>query len=668
MSKSNNFFPEIQGLRAVAVLTVILFHVNHAWLTGGYVGVDVFFVISGFVITASLIREATKCDQISIPLFYIRRVRRLLPAAGVVLCFVVMGTYIFLPRGDWFKIGFEVIASSFYFENWVLFFDVTNYLTQEEADSPIVHYWSLSIEEQFYFIWPILIFFLVKFSTKLTWKRNLLVVISLVFFSSLLFSIIFTSQSPQQGYFSSFTRVWELALGAILAIIVWRPNVLLGNVLSILGLTMIISASMIYSEFSNYPGYLALLPTFGAAAIILAATSKEKLTLLMPLRVPFMLYTGNISYSLYLWHWPLIVFANAISKDEISSLQRVFVLVISFILAGISTYLLEDPFRKGRFKVSKVIQAATLAFITISAPVMGGAYLMLLSKQVNLRYEDLGFLPGARALKLATYEPQESFNVETYRPRPELARKDLREAYARKCVTGWTDDAINLCVFDSVKSEIRIGLIGDSHAGQWEPALVKACETKNCNVTSITKGLCPLSSAKFVFKKQLNESCISRHPKLLQEIKEQNFDIIITSQFRRYSIYGGKSKNYHYERMVEGLIDTWSDLSSLGAEIIVIADTPYFGKNLAKCMESKMSNFEECTHSLENEEILKDPLIKAANLYDGVKLINMESYICPEQQCYPVIGDVLVWRDGNHMTRTYSETLAEDLYSEMGFK
>jgi len=666
-SPKSNFYPELQGLRAIAVLIVVLFHVNPNWLPGGYVGVDVFFVISGFVITASLMREATKSDLINIPMFYVRRVRRLLPVAAVVLLFVIIGTYLLLPQGQWSQIGFEVIASAFYFENWALFADATNYLAQDEADSPIVHYWSLSIEEQFYFIWPILIFLVIKFSSAASRAKSLLILLCLIFFTSLAFSVIFTHQAPQQGYFSSLTRIWELALGAILAILIWRPKVALGNIFTVCGITMIIAASFYYSESSVFPGYLALLPTLGAAMIIMAATNGQKLHALAPLRSALALFTGNISYSLYLWHWPFIVFGLAIFGGDASPIERIFLIAISFVVARVSTHLLEDPFRYGRFKITRGSHAIYLVMICIITPLAGGGYLVL-SQNTNTNPEILSSFPGAEALNTPNYDAVENYNAETYRPRPQYAKSDLREAYAMKCVTKFTSEDIQPCAFEGSKNEIHIGIIGDSHAGHWEPALVKACKSRKCRVTSITKGLCPLSEAKFLMKKTLNKSCANRYPKLIEYIQQANFDIIVTSQYRKYKIEGGNSRDSHYRKMTQGLIDTWEKLESKNTQLVVIADTPWLGKNLPKCMERTNSNLEECTVFSNENNPFKDPLIAAAKKNIKVKFVDMSPYICPENKCYPVIGNVLVWRDNNHLTRTYSESLSEILYSEIGLK
>lgn len=338
---------EIQGLRAIAVGSVLLFHIWPSLIPGGYVGVDVFFVISGYLITGLLFREAQATGSISLLAFYARRVRRLLPAATAVLVAVAIFLPL-LPRARWQETIHEIVASALYVENWQLARLAVDYLGGENAPSPLQHYWSLSIEEQFYIAWPLIMLGVLAMARRTTDIRRAFFLVLLAIFSvSLVASIVLTASDPVTAYFVTHTRVWELTLGGLLALVVLPPlSSAVREAMRVLGLAGIGIACVAFSTDTRFPGAAALLPTLGAALVIAAGKSSAERSTYKVLALRPMQYLGDISYSVYLWHWPLIVFASLhLADSRISPTMGGFILAATIVLAAASKRFIEDPFR-----------------------------------------------------------------------------------------------------------------------------------------------------------------------------------------------------------------------------------------------------------------------------------------------------------------------------------
>jgi peptidoglycan/LPS O-acetylase OafA/YrhL len=343
---------DIQGLRMVAVLTVFANHL-WGWPTGGFVGVDVFFVISGFLITGNLLRGAEKTGNVSFRSFYWNRVRRIVPAATVVLILTyLVAVLLFLPfRSN--QVGIDALWAFFFFANWHFAAEGTDYFAAAASTvSPVQHYWSLSIEEQFYFVWPALIFIIGVLVVRKAWShdRRMKVagaVMAVICAASLGWAIYETQIAPTTAYFSTFSRVWELGVGALLATsvrLLVRIPTKLKPILSWAGLALIAASLILLHEGSvGFPAPWAILPVLGAALVLAAGVGAEP----QPqgfLRNPISCYIGDISYSLYLVHWPVIVFLGALMDPGWQF--SVTALALGFALAVVSYHFVENPLRK----------------------------------------------------------------------------------------------------------------------------------------------------------------------------------------------------------------------------------------------------------------------------------------------------------------------------------
>jgi peptidoglycan/LPS O-acetylase OafA/YrhL len=351
------FRPDVEGLRAVAVVAVVLFHAGVPGLSGGYIGVDVFFVISGFLITSLMMREVARTGRLSLPAFYGRRARRILPASSLVLVTVILAAYHWLGflRGD--EIATDGTWAALFASNLRFADQGVDYLASQMAPSPLEHFWSLAVEEQFYFVWPAAVVLLIW----LGWRHAIGLVLSVAVLASFAWSVVGTGTT--WSYFSPATRAWELGAGCLLALLGDRLDRIperLAVALSGLGLALIVVAALSYDGDTPFPGYAALLPV-GGAVLVLAGRG-DALLGVAPLGL-----LGRLSYSLYLWHWPVLIIA-AQAYGPLGPAVRAQLVLLSLGLAVVTYTCVENPIRRGtRLRRSHWLTLA-LAVLLIAAP------------------------------------------------------------------------------------------------------------------------------------------------------------------------------------------------------------------------------------------------------------------------------------------------------------
>src|SRR5918997_4806937 len=337
--------PEIQALRAIAVLTVVLYHVWPEAMPGGFVGVDVFFAISGFLITAHLVREVDRTGTLSLWQFWARRARRLLPAALLTLFVCAVATIALVPQLYWQQFLTEIGTSTAYVQNWQLASDAVDYLGADNRPSPVQHFWSLSAEEQFYVLWPLLIIV-----AAWTARRRLAIagVLLTVTGLSLWYSISETAANPAAAYFVTPTRAWEFGAGGLLALIGTRARLPDGvrALLSWAGLGAVAYAAAAYGTETAFPGSAAVVPIVGTLAVIHAGMPAARWAPSRILAIRPAQFLGDISYSVYLWHWPLLVFAPFVFANPGLTETRIAVPLLTILLAWITKVLVEDPVRR----------------------------------------------------------------------------------------------------------------------------------------------------------------------------------------------------------------------------------------------------------------------------------------------------------------------------------
>lgn len=659
-AKASHFLPHVQGLRAIAVLLVVLYHVWPGRISGGYIGVDIFFVISGFLITGQLARELDRTGRIGLPSFWAKRARRLLPAAVTVLVFCSLAVIFLLPLSSLVAETREILASTFYIENWQLAAGSVDYLASHDATT-VQHYWSLSLEEQFYLVWPLLLLAAtwigVKFFAAKRWLPMLWIVVA-VSVASLVASILFTGSNPAEAYFVTWTRFWEFGAGAVLALIPrWRlSGAWTANLVGYAGLAMILGAGWFFDRDTPFPGYMALLPVIGTAMVIMTERSKHWWDIGSVLGGPPQRFVGDISYSLYLWHWPLIIIAPYIPGWGMSGLNRVALIVVCFVLAWLTKKFIEDPVREWRFfteRKPRVTYAGVVGLMVVSSLVVGAAWVTN-----NPRYE-------AEAAQLATIQQNlpDCFGALAAPgcDNPELAGKIIPSpgfGNADKpghveCFVQLNESTVKSCHFGSdAAGAPRVALIGDSHAYQYIETLIALAEKQNWSLTTYLKGACPWTTAPVGGPSPaFTASCTDWRANLATELDSAApYDVVFTAALAHtpYSVSAADREN----ALRDGFVEAWKQAK--GAGIVTIVDNPDLEEDPNKCLRNSPAS--ACVEKRAAVLDKVDPLA-LAGAKAGATVLDFSDVYCDDTVCFSVIGGANVYRDQDHLTRTFALTL-----------
>lgn len=659
-----HFMPHVQGLRAVAVILVVLYHFWPGRLSGGYIGVDIFFVISGFLITGQLARELERTGRIALPAFWAKRVRRLLPASISVLIFATLATLFILPLSSLVDSLREVLASTFYVENWSLALGSVNYLASHDA-SAVQHYWSLSLEEQFYVFWPLLLlgatWLGVKFFARRKWLPmiGLVVVVSVI---SLAVSLAYTNTNPAEAFFVTFTRVWEFGAGAILALLPkWRPRgAIWPNVMGYAGLAVILITSYRYGPNTPFPGTAAILPVLGAVAVIASARAERWWDIGSMLGGRPQRFIGDISYSVYLWHWPLIVIAPFIPGWGLEGINRVALLLASFVLGWLSKRYIEDPGRTWSVLTRRKPRATyvfALSLMLVSTLFVVGVFAIQ-----NPKYQT-----AAAELKSISAHPPACFGGEASAScqNPALAGAVIPAAgfgNADKpghdnCFVQLNQSAVTACTFGSTAPGApRVALIGDSHAYQYIETMIALAKTNGWSLTTYLKGACPWNTTPIGGPSiEFTNSCHAWLGNLKTTLaKQPAFDAIFVSALHATPyVTAAPAHSAAAERQIaQGFSAAWTQAK--GAPIVALVDNPDFRSDPNKCL--RLNPAEDCTEP--RSEVLNrtDPIGVAA-VASGASVLDFTDKYCDATTCFSVVGGANVYRDQDHLTVTWTLTL-----------
>lgn len=664
----SGFRKDIQGLRAIAVGIVVFYHLWPNRLPGGFIGVDVFLVISGYLITTHLIRRPPKNFK-EITDFWGRRIRRLLPASFLVLATTGAATYLFAPESLWADTGRQLVTSALYVVNWDFAVSSVDYLESNNAPSPVQHFWSLSVEEQFYFVWPVIIATAVAIGHRLRRTQyTVAATVVTVFVTSLVFSVWYTGAQPAAAYFITPTRMWELAAGGLVAVFViyLRPGRhRLSSGLAWLGVVGIGLGSFLIRPEMPFPGVIAIVPVVSTMAIILADCRGPRSPLPLLAMRPAQ-FLGNISYSVYLWHWPLVVLLPYVS-GHLGLLDKVAIVVASILLAWLSTELVEKRFRLGPWLNSKM---RTYAFAAVGMTLVGvlgfsqiwtsEAIVRKGSENLQSALADTGTCVGAETLDSKAAGKDGCQDVEDLLMEPAAAETDKSNAYRDGCWSNIPFDKRPTCTYGDGKTQVA--LIGNSHAGHWLPALERLAEERGWTITTFLISRCAVSTERQTFDtEEKSEACRDYTDWTLDQTTSGKFDAVITSE--RQSV---RLQNQSWEETesngpkgYERPLKAWANA---GLDVLVIRDTPFPGSanlDIPDCIGAHETNLGQCEGSPRSWYWM-DPLAEAAsNFKDGnVHVVEPEPWICPGGTCRPVIGGVITYFDDSHITATYSRTLA----------
>lgn len=681
-----SFRPDIEGLRALAVILVMANHATLPLFSGGYIGVDVFFVISGFLITKHLVGEVERTGRISYVSFYARRVRRLLPASALVLVAVTIATWAFLPPSVWSATSWEVAAAGLFVANWVFAARATDYFASDALSSPAQHFWSLSVEEQFYFLWPALLGVAAGLVALRLWhlRTRMGVALGLVFFPSLLWSLFLTESDPARSYFVTTTRLWELALGGLVAI-AWpwfaRLSRNLSFALGWVGLAAIFAGAVLFSDETVFPGAAALLPTFGAAFVIVAgAVSTGDTGAAHFLGKRPLVWVGGLSYSLYLWHWPFVVFAPFVFPG-LGAWFLVVAVTASVVPAWLSFKLVEKPVRASR-QLRESNSLTMMLGVSCLVVVVTGAGLLQSRAMQSEESERLivaeaaisGAFPGAAAAYGDVKEPLVQVRTaQDLAPSLSWVEQDTGRGADDVCKTRTGDSDLVICDAGDPGNPIRVVLVGDSHALHWFPALEEMANDGSFYLQQVVKTACPFTETGIASRKTQQEDtvCSAWQDSAIEFLRQDPPDVVISSsRDGRHAIVDGVvlSPEESGPAIAAGMVRVYEDLAVRGVKVVHLADTPLMSElgSPPDCVRDHIADLGECTVS---EEAAFDPyapssVLKQMSLRD-VKLVDMRDGFCDSGQCRSVIGNVIVFRDEHHMTQTYARSLGPYLYEQL---
>ncbi len=683
MSSHSGFRADIQGLRAVAVLTVVLWHANPAIVPGGFIGVDVFFVISGFLMTGVLLSQIERDGRVDLPAFYARRARRLLPAAVVALLGAAAVTVALLPVTRWIDVGKDIAASALYVVNWRMASSSVDYLAHEGLPSPVQHFWSLSVEEQYYVVWPLLLGVLAVLGHRLGGglRRWALAGLTVAMALSLWASVVLTAESPERAYFVTETRVWELAIGGFVAVGVRRwPRIPRGAALLLGwgGLGVVLVASFVISAETPFPGWAALAPTLGTAAVLVAgpaAGARGPVLLLQPRPMQFV---GDISYSLYLWHWPFVVAVMAMTGEGTPSVPLGLAAVAASVVpAWLSYRYVEEPFRvAGSHLPPRERRVQALwggAQLSLVGAVIGVVLALLVwpppvPTQAGTRTLPVDVLAarGPTGAQLLGEDPATSPAGEPVddpgpvQPPVEQVANDLHTALPRDpCQADLVGSDLVPCALGDPDGARSIVVIGDSHAAQWGAALDIIGREQGWRITVLAKSSCAPVLGYTLPKSGPGgyDSCTVFNENTQAAVAEQQPDLVLLSWAR----YTGEVDPGRFVAGLETAIDGFAaDAGGVG----IIRDTPRPGFNMADCLVGNAGRFTECAFPRsEGVGRIGTGMAEVLATRPEVEDIDLTARICPRETCAPVVGGVVVYRDTNHLTDTFVRSLAPFLGS-----
>ena len=643
---------DIQALRALAVLLVLTYHLWPRTVSGGYVGVDVFFVISGFLITGLLAREADS-GRFSLARFWARRARRLLPSSLTVLALSALATLAWSPRRIWTQTFHEIIASVAYVQNWLLAHDSVDYLASSNKPSIVQHFWTLSMEEQFYIALPLLIFAYLKLRLRARAMPWLLSAIALASFS---YSVFLTRTNAPVAYFATTTRAWEFAVGGVLATTGWRAPRRLREPAVWLGLALVVAAGLVFDEHTPFPGYLAGLPVVGTALILWAAHSEGLAGRLMrPWPVQLI---GDVSYAVYLWHWPLILLVPRWLGAS-STGQKVGTALAAFALGWVTTRYLEIPIRERPFRLGsgRIVAGWSLA----------GAAVVLSLSLWGLRGLRIDAAPrgasspcfGAAALF------RDCPPTTTVVPDPELVRRD--SANRDECWSGIGDSTLHLCTLGPATGYThRLAAIGDSHNNALISAYEWMAKQAGWRIDVMGKGSCYLTTATPApWGKQSPDECAKWLATVRDHLaRSEPYDALLVTHFEGFPLV--RADKTLFETEVAGLVSAWSEQTARGTLVIAIRDVPRMVVDVVECVQQHpRTAARDCARPLAEAFAARDSQKAAASRVRGARWIDLASLYCGREICSPVIGGVAVYSSWGHLTATYGRTLAPFLFRKV---
>lgn len=605
---------QIQALRAIAATLVVLFHAKLA--PGGFIGVDIFYVISGYLITGLIIKEITLTNTFNYRNFFLRRAKRLLPASISVLLLTALAAWLFLPATLRASLGKDILAATVYISNYLFAWWENDYQNLNSTPSPVIHYWSLAVEEQFYLLWPLIIFSLWKFGKQ----RLVLRGVFAITIASFVFSLYLTNVAPIWAFYSLPTRAWELGVGALLLFI---PKDLLAR--KSIGRTLLVwlsAAALTYgvirfSDNTAFPGTAALYPVL-ATGVLIAFIRSWPPILNDFSQLRFVQWLGEISYPFYLWHWPLLVIPSSRFGRPLALWERLLLIALTALAADLTHRYIEKPFSLRKLSNRQTTNFAIAA--TMSGVLAAGAIMLTNKDDITL--------PNGRTVSIASVVQK-----------PKI--------YDDGCHANYGERISAECLYGDTNSKRNIVLYGDSHAAQWFPAIEQIAIDEGFALTSLTKSACPAAQVERpesgAYK---NSDCYAWRENAIKRIVALKPEAVIMSGFQHFEF--PKSYPSRDAWWFNGQRALYKNLVNASPKLIYISDTPKPSLDIPSCLAG--SNSDQCDGATKS-----DPRVAG-----GFIALDPTSWFC-DGQCPAVVDGIVAYRDASHISLEMSAALSDKL-------
>jgi peptidoglycan/LPS O-acetylase OafA/YrhL len=663
---------DIQGLRALAVGLVILGHFGVPGLSGGFIGVDVFFVVSGFLITSLLLSEARSSGRVRVPAFYARRARRILPAATMVLLSTTVYAAYMLPTTRAERIADDATWCAFFGANLHFGREGTDYFTAGGDPSPLEHYWSLAVEEQFYLVWPTVLAALVLL-LKVRARWALAAVVAAACLASFTYSMVLAEQTPLAAYFATGARVWELGAGALLALaapVVGRTPTWLRHALMAGGFAAIAVAASAFDDVT-YDPVQTLVAVLGTAALLAAGTGVEVMGANRVLALRPVQWVGDASYSLYLWHWPVLVMGTAHFGTPTAA-ERTTLVGLAVLMATLSYYLVEMPFRRGSGFWNSPRRALTLWPVAVGTTLIGTmwagqlatAQLAEKERESAAYYSDPAREPPAHGSSRLRPVSVESRIEESLRladvgapiPFPLTNFRGLDEDNWERhyCHANLEETSNEGCVLGARSATLTVAAVGDSHMGMWLPSLDILGKSHGFRVVVFVKYACPPFDVPVQVAGQPYPSCETFREWTRARLRRLDPDVVLLSS---YGLIYGASDAGVWEDAVSRAA---TELQEGGALVEVLSDLTTLPQDPGDCVTDRDSDMSSCVFAESLLTIRANEMFRRAARQSGAGFVDLTSLVCRRHRCPLVVERTLTYRDDDHISVTWAKRIAPE--------
>lgn len=693
------FRRDIQGLRAVAVASVVLNHAHIGVLSGGFVGVDVFFVISGFLITQLLLSEARHTGRVGLLGFYRRRARRILPAATVVIVSTLAASVLLLNYVQAAAVVRDSVWATFFVANVKFGRDESDYFAAGDPASVLQHFWSLAVEEQFYLVWPLLLVCLVAGYAAWLRRRDpgphshasrdvlpgslLLTTLALIATASLTWSIVLTDASPPQAYFSTFARAWELATGAactVLLPVAARLPIAVRTFVAWLGLAGILTAVFSFSAATPFPGYAVALPVLGTALMVVGGSGRVRggPTALLALRPCQRL--GDWSYSLYLWHWPLLLVPATAVGHSLSQTQNLGLLVIALGLSVATYHWVESPFRRSP-RVSAVARRGLLLYP--AATVVSLLACVLANQVVQQEVAAASTAPPVTSRNYGSDDSElrlsRDHTVALVQASVQAARNhlaipgelqpallDLRRDIPDTGDCNYGDTWDQLCRRGAAGSDKVLVAFGDSHARQWIPALETIAQREGYATYYLVKPGCSAADIVPDFGDGPHQFCVDFRRWAMEQVEKLHPDVLVLANDLPPGVDNAAGDRVSGDSAVAhmfsaGLQRTIDALQGSVGRTVVLGDAPGVPEMPADCLAARNATLGDCAFPRSERSVLLFQAAREGARASGADFVSPLEWFCADGDCPVVVGSTVTYRDTEHITSTYAAQLADPL-------